>query len=80
MLVHDCLSDKDITLTSLTAANPTALVCDSALLRTGLQQMLRNTPFAIADADSVTRPKRLQYCSPSTALLIIEANRTRVVC
>jgi two-component system nitrate/nitrite response regulator NarL len=74
-LVDDRSSDTDFPSTSLTPASPTALLCDSALLRTGLQQMLRDTPFAIAEAASVTGPKRFQYCSPGTALLIIEASQ-----
>jgi len=74
-LIDDRSSDTDFPSSSLTSAIPTALLCDSALLRTGLQQMLRDTPFAIAEAASVTGPKRLQYCSPGTALLIIEASQ-----
>ncbi len=75
MLIDDRSSDTDFPSSSLTPAIPTALLCDSALLRTGLQQMLRDTPFAITEAASVTGPKRLQYCSPGTALLIIEASQ-----
>jgi two-component system, NarL family, nitrate/nitrite response regulator NarL len=74
-LVDDRSSDTDFLPTSLTPAIPTALLCDSALLRTGLQHILRDTPFAIAEAASVIGPKRLQYCSPNTALLIIEASQ-----
>lgn len=60
---------------------PTALIADSALIRSGLQHILRNTPFAIAEAPSVNGPKRLQYCTPNTALVIIEAseNTARVL-
>ncbi len=59
----------------------TALICDSFLLRSGLQHILRNTPFAVAETASVTGPKRLQYCALSTALVIIEAtqNTARVL-
>ena len=74
-LVDDCSSDTDFPSSRLTPAIPTALVCDSSLLRTGLQHILQATPFAIAEAASVTGPKRLQYCSPGTALLIIEASQ-----
>jgi two-component system, NarL family, nitrate/nitrite response regulator NarL len=54
---------------------PTALFCDSFLLRSGLQHILRDTPLAIAEAGSVTGPRRLYYCAPSTALVIIEATQ-----
>ena len=74
-LIDDRSSDTDFPSSSLTPAIPTALLCDSALLRTGLQHLLRDTPLAIAEAASVTGPKRLQYCSPGTALLIIEASQ-----
>ena len=74
-LVDDCSSDTDFPSSRLTPAIPTALVCDSSLLRTGLQHILQATPFAIAEAASVTGPKRLQYCSPVIALLIIEASQ-----
>ncbi len=57
------------------SAVPTALICDSFLLRSGLQHILRDTPFAIAEAASVTGPKRLQYCAFNTALMIIEATQ-----
>jgi two-component system nitrate/nitrite response regulator NarL len=57
----------------LAPAIPVALICDSFLLRSGLQHILRNTPFAIAEAASATGPKRLQYCALNTALIIIEA-------
>jgi two-component system nitrate/nitrite response regulator NarL len=74
-LIDDRSSDTDLPSTSLTSAIPTALLCDSSLLHTGLQHILRDTPFAIAEVASVTGPKRLQYCSPDTALLIIEASQ-----
>jgi two-component system, NarL family, nitrate/nitrite response regulator NarL len=74
-LIDDRSSDTDLPSTSLTPAIPTALLCDSSLLHTGLQHLLRDTPFAIAEAASVTGPKRLQYCSPDTALLIVEASQ-----
>ncbi|MBD2750787.1 response regulator transcription factor [Microvirga sp. BT688] len=73
--INDRSSDTDSLPVSLIPASPTALLCDSALLHTGLGSILRDTPFAIAEAASVTGPKRLQYCSPNTALLIIEASQ-----
>jgi two-component system, NarL family, nitrate/nitrite response regulator NarL len=59
----------------LAPAIPTALICDSALLRSGLQHILRQTPFTIAEAASVTGPKRLYYCALNTGLVIIEATQ-----
>ena len=57
----------------LASAVATALICDSALLRSGLQHILRETPFAMAEAASVTGPKRLYHGAVNTALVIIEA-------
>ena len=59
----------------LAPAIPTALISDSLLLRSGLQHILRDTPFAIAEATSVTGPRRLYYCALNTALVIIEATQ-----
>ncbi|MGF9763632.1 response regulator transcription factor [Microvirga sp. 0TCS3.31] len=74
-LVHDRSLDADTPSPRFTSAIPTALICDSPLLHSGLQHVLRDTPFAIAEAASVTGPKRFQYCAPNTALVIIEATR-----
>ena len=69
-------SDRTRTIPqSLTPTIPTALVSDSSLLRSGLQHILRDTPFAIAEAASVTGPRRLYYCALNTALVIIEATQ-----
>jgi two-component system nitrate/nitrite response regulator NarL len=80
-LVHNDSSHADSVSSSLTPAVPVALICDSLLLRSGLQHILRNSPFAIADVAPVTGPKRLQYCALNTALLLIEAsqNTSRVL-
>jgi two-component system, NarL family, nitrate/nitrite response regulator NarL len=59
----------------LASAIPTALISDSALFRSGLQHILRDTPFAIAEAASVTGPKRLYHNAHDTALLIIDATQ-----
>ena len=74
-LVHDRSLDTDTPSTRFTPAIPTALICDSLLIRSGLQHILRDTPFAIGEAASVTGPKRLQYCALNTALVIIEATQ-----
>jgi two-component system nitrate/nitrite response regulator NarL len=65
----------------LASAIPTALICDNFLLQSGLQHILRDTPFGIAEAASVTGPRRLYYCALNTALVIIEAtqNTSRVL-
>jgi two-component system nitrate/nitrite response regulator NarL len=80
-LVHNHSSDTDCTANRLTSTISTALICDSFLLRSGLQQILWDSPFAIAETTPVTGPKRLQYCAPNTFLVIIEATRntTRVL-
>jgi two-component system, NarL family, nitrate/nitrite response regulator NarL len=57
----------------LASAIPTALICDNFLLQSGLQHILRDTPFAIAEAAPATGPKRLYSCALNTALVIIEA-------
>ena len=80
-LVHNTSSDAVTPSCTLAPAIPTALICDSFLLRSGLESILRQTPFAITEAASVTGPKRLQYCALNTALVIIEAsqNTSRVL-
>jgi two-component system nitrate/nitrite response regulator NarL len=74
-LVHDRSLDADAPSTRLTPAIPTALICDNPLLHSGLQHILRDTLFAIAEVASFTGPKRLHYCAPNTALVIIEASQ-----
>lgn len=74
-LVHNTTSDPVTPSRSLAPAVQTALVSDSALLRSGLQQILQDTSFAIAEAASVTGPKRLDHCAVNTALMIIEASQ-----
>jgi two-component system nitrate/nitrite response regulator NarL len=53
----------------------TALICESSLLRSGLQQILRGTPFVVAEADAATAPRPIQDVAPEPALVIIEANQ-----
>ncbi|NBJ13588.1 LuxR C-terminal-related transcriptional regulator [Microvirga arsenatis] len=74
-LVHDRSLDADAPSTRLAPAIPTALICDNPLLRSGLQHILRDTLFAIAEAASITGPKRPHSCAPNTALVIIEASQ-----
>jgi two-component system nitrate/nitrite response regulator NarL len=74
-LVHNDSSHIDHRSSSLTPTIPAALIADSVLLRSGLQHILRGTPFAIAEVASVTGPKRLYYCAHDTALVIIEVSQ-----
>jgi two-component system, NarL family, nitrate/nitrite response regulator NarL len=74
-LVQNTSSDTVTPSRSLAPAIPTALISDSALLRSGLQHILQDTPFAIAEAASVTGPKRLDHCAVNTALMIIDASQ-----
>jgi two-component system nitrate/nitrite response regulator NarL len=74
-LVDDRSSDTDLLSSSLTPTIQIALIADSVLLRSGLQHVLRDTPFVIAEVASVTGPKRLHYCAPNTALVLIEASQ-----
>jgi two-component system nitrate/nitrite response regulator NarL len=53
----------------------TALICKSSLLRSGLHQILRGTPFVLAEADAVTDPQMIHDVAPKPALVIIEANQ-----
>lgn len=53
----------------------TVLICDNFLLRSGLQQLLSETPFVIAEAASVAGPRRFQKLSPEAALVLIEASQ-----
>jgi two-component system nitrate/nitrite response regulator NarL len=53
----------------------TALICKSSLLRSGLQQILRGTPFMLAEADTVTGPQLIHDVAPEPALVIIEAHQ-----
>jgi two-component system nitrate/nitrite response regulator NarL len=80
-LVQDILSDIVTPARSLAPAVSTALICDSFLLRSGLENILRDTLFAVAEVASATSPKRLHYCAPKTALALVEAshNNSRVL-
>ena len=59
----------------LASAIPTALISDSALLRSGLQHIVGYPPFAFAEAASFTGIKRLYHCTHHTALVIIEVSQ-----
>jgi two-component system nitrate/nitrite response regulator NarL len=53
----------------------TALIFKSSLLRSGLQQILRGTPFVLAGADAITGSQLIHDTTPEPALVIIEANQ-----
>jgi len=61
--------------TNLGLSVPTALICDNALLRSGLQQILSDTPIVITEAVSVTGPGRFQDVAPDTVLALVEASQ-----
>ena len=74
-LVHNTSPETVTPSRSLAPAVQTALICDSFLLRSGLENILERTPFAIAEVASVTGPKRLYHCAANTALMIIDATQ-----
>jgi two-component system nitrate/nitrite response regulator NarL len=74
-LVHNTSSETVAPSRNLVPAVPTALICDSFLLRSGLENILRGTPFAIVEAASVTGSGRLHHCAQNTALVIIDASQ-----
>jgi two-component system, NarL family, nitrate/nitrite response regulator NarL len=61
--------------TSLTRPIPTALICDNSLLRSGLHQLLSESPFVIAEAASVAGSRRFQGLVPEAVLVLIEASQ-----
>jgi two-component system nitrate/nitrite response regulator NarL len=74
-LVHDRSSDNEVPSSSLALAIPTVLICDHPLLRSGLQQTLSGTSFAIGEAISATRPQGLRQVALEPALVIAGANQ-----
>jgi two-component system nitrate/nitrite response regulator NarL len=79
-LAHDNSSHTDCASSSPTPAIPTALICPSFLLRSGLQHILRDTPFAIAEAVSVTGPKRLSIVPSTLPWFLLKPPITLVGC
>ncbi|PVE21767.1 hypothetical protein DC522_24690 [Microvirga sp. KLBC 81] len=75
MLVTNRSSHNDDLPNSLTPTIPTALICDNSLLRSGLQRILSETPFIIAEPASVAGSKRFQGLAPEAALVLIEASQ-----
>jgi two-component system nitrate/nitrite response regulator NarL len=73
-LVHNRSSLTDFPSNSLTPAVPTALICDNSLLRSGLQQLLSGTRFAVTETVPVAGPRRLRELVSQPALVIIEAS------
>ncbi len=53
----------------------TALLCENALQRTGLQHILSGTPFVVAEADSGTGAIPVRNEAQEPALCLIEANQ-----
>jgi two-component system nitrate/nitrite response regulator NarL len=73
-LVHNRSSDTDFPSTDPTLAVPTALIGDN-LLRSGLQKILRETPFALTEAASAAGSELLHPGASRPALVIIEAKQ-----
>jgi two-component system, NarL family, nitrate/nitrite response regulator NarL len=67
------LADSDPT--GLTPVTPTALICDNSLLRSGLQRILSESPFVIAEIASVAGSRRFQKLVSEAALVLIEASQ-----
>jgi len=74
LVQHDS-SHADFMSGTVTPTVPVTLICDSFLLRSGLEHILLNSPFAIANVVSLTSSERVRYCALSTGLVIIEATR-----
>jgi two-component system, NarL family, nitrate/nitrite response regulator NarL len=53
----------------------TVLVCGNSLLRSGLQNLLRGTPFAPAVTTSTANPARVQDVASGSALVLIDASQ-----
>lgn len=53
----------------------TALVCNSSILRSGLQQVLLGTPFVVAVTASPADPRKIYDTVSEPALVIIEATQ-----
>jgi len=75
-LVHDRSSDTDTSSTIHPAAIPTALICNNFLLRSGLQNILQGTSFALVGAASATGQRGLQHAPSKPALVIVDAHQT----
>jgi two-component system, NarL family, nitrate/nitrite response regulator NarL len=74
-LTHNRSYQPEYSSSGLTPPIPTALICDNALLRFELQQILSGSPFVIAETASVAGPRRFQRLSPKAALVLIEASQ-----
>jgi len=75
ILTHNRQSPPEYPSTNLTQSIPTALICDNALLRSELQQILSDSPFIIAEIVSVTGRGRFRGLVPDTALALVEARQ-----
>lgn len=75
-IIHDRSSRADDLSSIHEPAFRTALICDSPLLRSGLEHILQGTSFILAEAASAADPTRLLHPDPEPALVIMEANRS----
>ncbi len=74
-LVHERSSDPDLPSGNLIPAISTALICDSFLLQSGLQNILQGTLFALTEAASAPVSGRLHPRGSQPALVLIEAKQ-----
>ncbi|WP_166802135.1 LuxR C-terminal-related transcriptional regulator [Microvirga pakistanensis] len=75
-LVHGCSSqiNKRSSISSPTIR--TALIFNSVLVSSGLQDLLAGTPFVLTEAASAADPTRFPHLAHEPALVIIEANQS----
>ncbi|WP_052955146.1 LuxR C-terminal-related transcriptional regulator [Microvirga vignae] len=74
-LVDNLSSHTNYAPSRLTPTIPTALICDNSLLRSGLQRILSESPFVIAESAAVAGSTRFQGLAPEAALVLIEASQ-----
>jgi two-component system, NarL family, nitrate/nitrite response regulator NarL len=72
-LVNNGSSEPDTPSSSHAPAVPTALICDSPLLHSGLRQILCGSPFALIGATPKTGSD--QSVAPAPALILIGADQ-----
>lgn len=78
-LVHNRSSDADLPSNGLTPTIPTTLICDNRLLRSGLQNILRGTPFALIEAAAVPRQLHPKASGPALVIIVNKQSASRLV-
>jgi two-component system nitrate/nitrite response regulator NarL len=77
--VHDSSSWAEYPSSNLAPFIQTILISDSPLLRSGLQQVLQGTPFALSEAVSAAILGGSQHISQEPALIIIDGRIDRIL-